>query len=478
LKVVRDQRTSGRDVTVPSNARLDAPGSRHLRRALSLRDLVVYGVILVSPISPTPFFGILTQRGHGHAATTILIAMLAMLPTAINYGRMARIYPSAGSAFAYVGGEIGPVPGYVIGWSMVMDYLLNPLISIIWVGQQAHVFVPAIPYWLWACLFAFLLTGLTAQGIKSSARANSVIGVVLGVVIAVFFVAASAYVVNHPHAQAGFFTRPFYDPDTWSMNAILGGTSLAMLTYIGFDGISTLSEECDNPRRNILIATVLTCVVVGILSILEVYAAQLVWPGSEPFPNVDTAFTSVAQRAWAPLFVVVGLALALSLMACAMAAQLAVARLLYGMGRSGALPTAFFAAIHPKTQVPRNNVLFVGGFVLAGALILPMVSGNSTAYELGANLVNFGALTAFMGVNAAAFLRLYLRADKRQWVNLLLPLLGFIICGVLWWNLTPRAKIFGLIWIFIGIAYGACRTGGFRRNLADFDSAVEAEPAP
>jgi putrescine importer len=465
-------------MTIPSNTRSDASGSRRLRRALSLRDLVVYGVILVSPISPTPFFGILIQRGHGHAATTILIAMLAMLPTAINYGRMARVYPSAGSAFAYVGGEMGPALGYVIGWSMVMDYLLNPLISIIWVGQQAHVFVPAIPYWLWACLLASLLTGLTVQGIKSSARANIGMGAVFAVVIAIFFVAATVYVMNHPHAQAGFFTRPLYDPQTWSVNAILSGTSLAMLTYIGFDGISTLSEECENPRRNVLIATVLTCVIVGVLSIAEVYAAQLVWPSSDTFPNIDTAFTFVAQRAWAPLFVVVGLALALSLMACSMAAQIAVARLLYGMGRSGALPTAFFGAIHAKTQVPRNNLLSVGGFVLTGALLLPLVSGNSTAYELGANLVNFGALTAFMGVNAAAFLRLYWRADKKQWVSLLLPLSGFIICLVLWWNLTPRAKTFGLIWMFVGIAYGAWRTSGFRCNLADFDSAADDGLAP
>src|ERR1700730_1413562 len=113
-------------MTTPSTTQGNTAGAPRLRRALSLRDLVVYGVILVSPISPTPFFGILTQRGHGHAATTILIAMLAMLPTAINYGRMARVYPSAGSAFAYVGGEFGPALGYVIGWSMVMDYVLNP----------------------------------------------------------------------------------------------------------------------------------------------------------------------------------------------------------------------------------------------------------------------------------------------------------------------------------------------------------------
>lgn len=461
-------------MTNPSAVRAGVPGGPRLRRALSLRDLIVYGVILVSPISPTPFFGILTQRGHGHAATTILIAMLAMLPTAISYGLMARVYPSAGSAFTYVSHEISPALGYVTGWGMVMDYLLNPLISVIWVGQQANVFAPAIPYWLWAVFFTSLATVLTAQGIKSSARTNTVMGAILGVVIVVFFVAATHYVLNHPHTQAGFFTRPFYDPQTWSMNAILSGTSLAMLTYIGFDGISTLSEECENPRRNVLIATVSTCVIVGVLSILEVYAAQLVWPSSQPYPNVDTAFTFVAQRAWAPLFTVVGLALALNLMAIAVAAQLAVARLLYGMGRSGVLPASFFGAIHAKTQVPRNNVLFVGVFILLAALILPAVSGNSTAYELGGNLVNFGALVAFMGVNAAAFLRLYLRADQKRLLNLILPLSGFIICLVLWWNLSPRAKAFGLAWMLLGIAYGAWRTGGFRRNLADFSIAAEA----
>jgi putrescine importer len=469
-----DFSNKNKTMTMSSTTRTGALGGLRLRRALGLRDLVIYGVILVSPISPTPFFGILTQRGHGHAATTILIAMLAMLPTAINYGLMARVYPSAGSAFTYVGREISPVLGYVTGWGMVMDYLLNPLISIIWVGQQAHVFFPAIPYWLWAALFAGLSTGLTVQGIKSSARANTVMGAILVVVIVIFFVAATVFVLNHPHAGAGFFTRPFYDPKTWSTNVILSGTSMAMLTYIGFDGISTLSEECDNPRRNVLIATVLTCLIVGVLSILEVYAAQLVWPSSEPFPNLDTAFTFVAQRAWPPLFAVVGLALMLNLMAIATAAQLAVARLLYGMGRSGALPPSFFGVIYAKTQVPLNNVLFVGVFILIGALILPAVSGSSTGYELGGNLVNFGALIAFMGVNAAAFVRLYLKADKKHWLNLILPLCGFIICLVLWWNLTSRAKAFGLTWMFLGIAYGAWRTGGFRRNLADFDVAAES----
>jgi putrescine importer len=444
-----------------------------LMRALGLWDLVLYGVIIVCPISPAPFYGVLILRGHGHAALTVLVALFAMLPTAISYGRMANAYPTAGSAFAYVGQEINPLLGYLAGWGMVMDYLLNPLCSVIWVSQQAHVYGPLIPYWVWVAVFAGLITALTIHGIKFSARVNVVMGATIGVVIVVFIIAATHYVLSHPHAEAGFFSRPFYDPSTWTLRAFLGGTSLAMLTYIGFDGISTLSEECKNPRRHILLATIMTCVIVGILSVVEVYAAQLVWPGVEHFPDQDTAFTFAAQRAWAPLFVIVGVTLMIALFAIAVAAQLAVARLLYGMGRSGALPGAFFSAVHPVSRIPRNNVMLVGGLLLAGGLVLPAVSGEATGYELAANLVNFGALVSFMGVNAAALIRYYVRAPKKKIINLLLPLAGFVICLVLWWNLSYRALLFGLGWMVIGITFAAWRTRGFSSSLAVFEISAD-----
>src|ERR1022692_1731466 len=137
-----------------------SPGTAHLRRALGLWDLIFYGVIVIQPTAPMSVFGVLSNRGKGHVVTTILIAMVAMLFTAISYGRMARVYPSAGSAFTYVGKTINPLLGYITGWSMVMDYMINPMICIIWVSQQAHVFAPAIPYWAWATLLAILFTGL------------------------------------------------------------------------------------------------------------------------------------------------------------------------------------------------------------------------------------------------------------------------------------------------------------------------------
>ena len=451
------------------NASSAAPAQVGLKRTLTLWDLILYGIIVIQPVAPLSVFGVLSDRGHGHVVTTILIAMVAMLFTAISYGRMARAYPSAGSAFTYVGQEINPALGYVTGWSMVMDYILNPIICTIWCSQQAHVFAPGIPYWGWAIFFAGVFTFLNVQGVKTSAHVNTTLAVGMGVVVAIFFVAAARYLLGAPHDGAAFFTRPFYDPQLFNTKAVLGATSVAVLTYIGFDGISTLSEEAENPRRNILLATVLTCLVIGILSAMEVYAAQLVWPASQSFPNVDTAFTYVAGRVWQPLFAIVGFTLIVANFGSGMGAQLGAARLLYGMGRSSALPKSFFGAIDRKHRVPRNNVLFIGLLALGGAFLLPAVAGEATGYELGANLLNFGALIAFMGVNAAAFVRYFLRGEHKTLGNFLPPVLGFVICLFLWWNLSTKARIFGVIWMAVGIAVGAWKTRGFRGNLIDFE---------
>ena len=429
-----------------------------LRRTLTLWDLILYGVIVIQPVAPMSIFGVLSNRGKGHVVTAILIAMVAMLFTGISYGKMARAYPSAGSAFTYVAQEIHPGAGYVTGWSMVMDYILNPLICTIWCAQQAHDFAPALPVWGWKIFFAVVFTLLNIRGVKTSARINAGMAAGMGAVIVVIFVAAVRYIFGHPHADPGFFTRPFYDPATFSTGALFGCTSIAVLTYIGFDGISTLSEEAENPRRNIMLATVLTCVVIGLLSATEVYVAQLIWPASEAFPNVDTAYVHVAGRAWGPLFVVVGFTLLLANFGSGMGAQLGAARLLYGMGRSNALPKSFFGAVDEKHHVPRNNVFFVGGIVLIGSFFL--------SYGLGAEMLNFGALIAFMGVNAAAFIRYFVRAEEKKPWNLIPPLAGFLICLGLWLNLSRPAMIAGSIWMAAGIAFGVWKTRGFKEPLS------------
>jgi amino acid transporter len=440
----------------------EASGTPKLRRALGLWDLILYGLIVIQPTAPMPVYGVMSMRSHGYAVVTILLAMVAMLFTAISYGKMASAYPSAGSAFTYVGREIHPALGYLTGWSMAMDYMLNPLICTILCSKFAMNFLPDIPYTVWVVTFATLITILNLQGIKTSARINSGLVVVMCVVIVLFLAAAARYVHATPHGGIVFFTRPFFDPKTFSIRPILGGTSLAVLTYIGFDGISTLSEEAKNPRRNIMLATVFVCLLTGLLASIEVYAAQLIWPGSQGFPDVDTAFVFVAERAggrW--LFLLINVTLLVATVGSALGAQLGAARLLYGMGRSSALPRSFFGAIEPKRRIPRNNVLLVGAIALIGALIL--------SFERGVELLNFGALLAFMGVNMSAFVRYYLRETRKRWFNLVSPVLGFLICALLWLSLSWRAKELGIVWIVIGLAWGAYNTRGFKRELVNLE---------
>src|SRR5436190_10086636 len=448
--------------TVPAEA-----GPR-LRRALGLWDLILYGMIVIQPTAPMPVYGVMSQRARGHAVTTVLIAMVAMLFTAISYGRMARAYPSAGSAFTYVGSEIHAGLGYVTGWSMAMDYMLNPIVCTILCSKFALNFFPEIPYPVLVILFIAIFTSLNLFGIKTSARINETLAAGMGIVILIFLAAAARYVLKTPHDGLAFFTRPFYDPQTFSFTAVMGGTSLAVLTYIGFDGISTLSEEAENPRRNILLATVLVCLITGALASIEVYAAQLVWPGAQPFPDVDTAFVHVARRAaGAWLFSLINITLLVATIGSVMGSQLGAARLLYGMGRSNALPKSFFGAIEPRRRIPQNNVVFVGLFALAGTTVL--------SFERAAELLNFGALLAFMGVNAASFTRYYLRERERTLASFLVPSLGFAVCLLLWLNLSKPAKIAGIIWMLLGIGYGAVRTRGFRSELVSFDVPEETE---
>jgi putrescine importer len=462
-------------MTEPADFQKSNSEGPRLRRVLTLWDLIAYGIVYISPLAPATFFGVLTRRSNGHAATCILLAMIAMSLTAVSYGRMARAYPSAGSAFTYVGRELSCSLGYITGWSIALDYLLNPTICVIYSSQQAHVFFPEIPYWVWTISFAAILTVLTAQGIKVSARVNTLLAIGMGMVVVAYFAAATLYIFKHPHIGAAFFTHPLYDAKTWTTTGILGGTSLAVLAYMGFDGISTLSEEAKKPS-DVLPATVLTCVAIGLLSALEVYAAQLVWPGADRFPDLDTAFSFVAQRTWAPLFGVVGLTLIVGSVGGGITGQLAAARLLYGMGRGGALPKSFFGAIDPKRHVPRNNVLFLGAFTVCASLILPLIAGEATGFELASSLLNFGALIAFMGVNASAFMRFFLRAPKRTMMNFAMPASGFLVCLLLWWNLSTQARILGLVWMAIGIAFGAWKTRGFQANLIQFDLSLDAPP--
>jgi putrescine importer len=444
-----------------------------LIKVLTLWDLVFYGLVLIQPTAPIPLFGVAQKLSNGHTVTTILIAMFAMVITAFSYGRMAAVYPSAGSAYTYVGKAINPHLGFLIGWAMLLDYILQPLLNAIWISVAIHSrYIPKMPYPVAALLVVGFMTGLNLRGIKSSARANKILLIAMCAVVGAFLYLAVHYLF-HTQGWAGLFSfQPFYDPKTFNAHKIWMATSFAALTYIGFDGITTLSEDVENPKRNVLLATVLVCLLTGAFSGVEVYLGQRVWPNWHAFVNLETAFMDVCRRVGGmPLFQAMGAVLVLAALGSGLTGGLGAARLLFGMGRDGVLPRRFFAHLHRETNTPTYNILLIGGVAYVGAVGLNYI-GN--AYEHAGELLNFGAFLAFMGVNLSTFwhFSIALRRERRRRIlgDAILPLIGFGFCGLIWLNLNIVAKIVGGIWFAIGFSYIALTTHGFRTEpkMIDF----------
>jgi putrescine importer len=444
-----------------------------LRKVLTLWDLIFYGLVLIQPTAPIPLFGVAQKLSNGHTVTTILVAMLAMVVTAVSYGRMAAIYPSAGSAYTYVGRAINSHLGFLVGWAMLLDYILLPLLNVVWISVALQSrYIHVIPYPVIALIVVIFMTALNLSGIKASAQANKFLLAAMCVVIVAFFYLAVRYLFHLDQWAGIFSTQPFYDPKTFNAHMIWGATSFAALTYIGFDGITTLSEDAKNPRRNILLATVLVCVLTGIFSGAEVYLGQRIWPDWHTFPNLETAFMDVCRQVGgSALFQAMGFVLILAALGSGLTGGLGAARLLFGMGRDGVLPRGFFAYLHPKSNTPTYNVILVGAVAYGGAIALNYI-GN--AYEHAGELLNFGAFLAFMGVNLSVFWQfaVVMRKERRPRLiaDIILPLLGFGFCALIWWNLNSLAKIVGGIWFLIGITYLGVTTRGFLKSpkMIDF----------
>jgi putrescine importer len=447
-----------------------AGAAQRLRRVLTLWDLVFYGIVLIQPIAPVPLFGVVQERSHGYIVDTILIAMFAMMATAFSYGRMASLYPSAGSAYTYVGRAINPHLGFLIGWAMFLDYLLQPLITSVWVAETLHGWVHWLPSALVIVVFLGIVTYLNLEGIKASAWANKVLLAAMFVVIAAFMIFSVGYLVHAGSWSGVLSTQPFYDPHTFNFSLIKGALPVAALTYIGFDGITTLSEEVENPKRNVMLATVLVCVFTGIFGGLEVYLAQRAHPGYS-FGNVTGAFMDVCLKiAGRPLFLAMSAVAVLAMFGGALTGSLGAARLLFGMGRDQVLPQGIFGYQDPKRKSPSYNLWIISGLALAGGLLLDL---GGHGFENAANLLNFGAFIAFMGVNFANFWQFGVKmatGRRHLFGDIILPLFGFVFCLWIWLNLNAIAKWVGGIWFVIGITYVVIKTRGFREKplMIDF----------
>lgn len=429
------------------------------RRVLTLWDLVVYGVVLIQPIAPVGIFGVALKISNGHAVTTILIAMVAMMLTAVSYGRMSALYPSAGSAYTYVGRGFGPYAGFLVGWAMFLDYLIIPVVSVIYGALTLQRLLPEVPYVIWAAVFAVGITALNLRGLRSLARANTILLAAMCAVVGAFVILAVRYLLYQGGSAGLFSLQPFYNPATFDLRAVMTATSLAALTYIGFDGVTTLAEETRNPRRTVPLATVLVCLVTGIFSAAEVYLGQRVWPDYRSFSNLETAFLDVTQRVGGVLLFH-GMA-AVLIVACfgtGLTGLAAAARLLYGMGREDMLPKRVFGRLDAKRSQPAINIWIIGALALVGGLVL--------TYERSAELINFGAFLAFMGVNLAA-----IRSKPKPLVASACAALGFLFCVWIWWSLPAPAKMAGGLWFALGLGWTALKTRGFRVRPAAIDFA-------
>jgi putrescine importer len=427
------------------------------RRVLTLWDLVVYGVVLIQPIAPVGIFGMALKISNGHAVTTILIAMVAMMLTAVSYGRMAALYPSAGSAYTYVGRGFGPYAGFLVGWAMFLDYLIIPIVNVIYGALTIQRLLPEVPYVVWTAVFAAGMIALNLRGVRSLARANTILLAAMCAVVVAFVILAVRYLLRQGGWTGILSPLPFYNPATFDLRAVMTATSLAALTYIGFDGVTTLAEETRNPRRTVPLATVMVCLITGVFSAVEVYLGQRIWPDYRTFANLETAFLDVTLRAGGVLLFQ-GMA-AVLIVACfgsGLTGLAAAARLLYGMGREDMLPKKLFGRLDRKRNQPAINIWIIGALALAGALVL--------SYERSAELINFGAFLAFMGVNLAA-----IRSKPKPLAASVCAGLGFVFCFWIWWSLPLPAKIAGGLWFAAGLAWTAMKTRGFRIRPAVID---------
>lgn len=437
-----------------------------LRRVLSLWDLIFYGIVAVTPSAPATVFGLAEVKSGGYVVVTILAAMVAMVLTAISYGRMAALYPSAGSAYAYVSRGLHPVPGFFAGWAMLLDYLFIPLFCVIYGTLSLQRFAPSLPFAVGALLFAGSITLLNLKGIRSTAHTNEALLLFMFFILGCFIVLAIKYLILRQGISGLFSTTPFYSPGTFKVPAIASATSFAALTYLGFDAVTTLAEDVKNPRRNVLLAAVSVCLFTGLFGGLLVYLAHLAWPNYNSYANVDTAFIDVTGRVGGiVLFKAVAFMLVVANFGAGLTAQVGAARLMFGMGREGVIPRKIFARLHPVRNTPDINIVLLG--------LLAFVGAQFMSYELTAELLNFGAFLGFMGVNLAVIWKLWVQSSNRSakgvLLDLLLPALGFLFCAVIWIGLGNPAKIAGSIWLLVGLVVLAKHTRLFREPLVMSD---------
>ncbi len=427
-----------------------------LARVLTRRDLIVYGLVILTPTAPYPVYGTIQQASGGHATLCYLVAMVAMLFTAASYARMAVAFPMAGSTYTYVQRGLSREAGFLAGWAMMLDYFLIPLLSVVYAALTAARLFPQAPYLVWAVLFTAGITWVNLRGIQYTVRANTVLMAILSTAAALFAVLAVRAIVTSGGWPALWSPASIWNPDTYSLRTLMLGAGISALSYIGFDAVTTLAEDAREPSRDMGYATVAVCVVQTLICAVTVYLASIVWPDFKTFPEAETAILDLGQRIGGrPFFLWLTFVLLVAGLASAMTGQAGASRLLLGMGRDGVIPRGVFGTLDPVHGSPVRSIWFMAALTMAGSLM--------AEFQLIVELLNFGAFAGFILVNLSVIGHYYVRCREHAfWKNLLAPAIGALVCGYLWLSLTSKAKITGAVWMLLGLMYLAVLTRGFR----------------
>jgi len=430
------------------------------KRALTFKDLVIYGLITMLPIAPIQVYGAIAHESFGMVPLVYLVGLFAMIFTALSYSQMSKAFPSAGSVFSYVQRGFNPHVGFVAGWVIAGDYMMAPALLTSFSALWLNSVFPAIPTYVLVLLFVAINTYITARGISLTARTNLVFLFIEILVLIVFIGFAIKFVFIDGHGTGGFSWAPFFQPDKIDFSFIAKAASIAVLGFLGFDVISTLSEEVKDPVKTVGRATVASLALIGGIFMLQTYLAALSHPGYEDL-DPDMAFFDIAREVGGEfmyyLLILVGVA-AVGI-ANSLAIQSGISRIIYSMGRDRLLPASgLLGQIHPKYRTPFNATIFVG--------IVSLIVAWFVSFDTIIKLINFGALTSFMMLNLTVFIYFYVKKRQRSGKNfifyLVFPLIGFSIIAFVWSGFDRNTFIAGFIWMALGIILGFVKSKGYR----------------
>lgn len=422
---------------------------QELKRSLSVADLLFYGLLYISPTAPFATFGILYNASAGMVPLVYIIGSGAILFTALSYMALSREFPLSGSAYAYAKLSFGEHAGFLAGWAVTLDYLLAPALIYIAAAVAIDAVVPGVPLAVWAGALVVLNTLVNLRGIESVARANAAL-LALQVLAVTLFVSFALAAVVHGRGGAHFSLAPIHGGGRISSGLVLGALSIGMLNFLGFDAISTLSEEATGGTSSVAKATLLSLLFASAFFISESYLASLFVLGRKNFPpGIPTyaAFYDIAAFAggsWLKgALSITGVFLAN--VGAGLTAQAAVSRLFFSMARDGRLPRAL-SRVHPRRGIPDRATLLVA------VITLGLIIFFATRLELLVTIVSFGALTAFLFVHASVVKHFLWDRGSRNWLrHLVAPAIGFGVVAVVIWEMSGNAKIVGGCWMAVGV---------------------------